>query len=471
MNLPSIDQLDRELARRSFAEFVRQAWPIIEPGIPLQWNWHMDAVCDHLQAVHEGKMRDLIINIPYRLSKSVLVSILYPCWVWLSKPGHKFLCTSHSHSLVLVNAQKARQVIVSPWYCDFFPEGKLHLTSDTQQVMVNQYGGLRYSFSVGSKVLGLSCNSLIIDDPMTTESAYSAISRNAVSQSIGLDFMSRLTPPGQGNRIIVMQRLHHDDTSGKYLEDPDWDRLIIPALWEGDHRSRTALNFVDPRTEIGESIFPSYFTKKKIDRDRIENGNQFYASQLQQHPVSVEGSIIHYDWIKYYKELPAVKKYSISCDTAIKTGQHNDYSVIMLWAECENGYYLVEMVRKKLEYTALKHLIKAFYDANPASEMIIEDKASGQQLVQDFKSFSRIPIVAVIPGRDMPLRKDERLQMVASLFEAGKVHIPEEAAWKLDFTREVCEFGFHKTDDIVDAMTQYLSRVLSRRNRSNVRML
>lgn len=471
MELPTLQELDQELARRDFKRFVKQAWPILEPGTKMIPNWHLDAICDHLQAVHEGRMKNLIINIPYRLGKSLIVSVFYPCWVWLSDPAHKFLCTSHTHRLVTINAQKARQLVTSDWFKSFFSQGTFELTKDTENAMINALQGVRYSFSVGSKVTGVTANTLIIDDPMTSESASSTLERETVTRSIENDFMTRLTPPGKGRTIIVMQRLHNEDTSGRYLRNPSWDRLIIPAVWEGEHRSVTALGWVDPRTQVGESIFEEYFSTDYIENVRLQNGNHFYSSQLQQHPVAAEGAIIHYDWIRTYRELPEVKKWSISCDTAIKTGQNNDYSVIQLWAECENGYYLVDMIHRKLEYPDLKKVLKAFCDANPASEILIEDKASGQQLVQDFKRDSKIPIIPVIPGRDMPLKKDERLQLTSGLFEAGKIYINDSAPWKLEFMKEVCEFGYCQHDDMVDAMTQYLARALSRRNKSNVRIL
>lgn len=470
MRLPSVAEIDRELARRDFKHFVRQAWTILEPSNPIMWNWHIEAMCDHLQAVSEDKIKDLIINIPFRLSKSMICSVMYPAWVWLSDPGHKFVCTSHTHKTVLDNAIKMRRIIVSNWYKDFF-DGNFSLIKDTENFFVNNFQGHRQSYSVETSVTGITANTLIIDDPMTSGTAASKLERERVERTIESDFMTRLTPPGKGKRIIVMQRLHNEDTSGKYLKSENWDRLIIPAKWEGEQRSITKLNWKDPRKELNQSIFPDYMSDQFLDDILKENGAQFFASQLQQRPVAAEGSIIKYEWMRTYRELPHVKKYSISCDTAIKVGQQNDYSVVQLWAECDDGYYLVDMLRKKLEYSALKTAVQAFFDKAPASEVIIEDKASGQQLVQDFRRFSRIPVIPVIPGRDMPSTKTERLNMVAGLFEAGKVFVPETAPWRMEFMQELCEFGYVAHDDIADAATQYLCRTMSRRNRSNVRIL
>lgn len=469
LNIPRLEEINREIARRSFAEFVKQAWTIIEPNTELKWNWHIDAICNHLQAVHTGTIKDLIINIPFRLSKSILCSVMYPAWVWLTDPGHKFVCTSHTHKTVLENSIKMRRIVTSEFYKAFFENGTFLLTKDTENYFINEFGGHRQSYSVETSVTGITANTLIIDDPMTSSTASSRLERDRVERVLENDFMTRLTPPGQGRRIIVMQRLHQEDTAGKYLKSEKWDRLIIPAIWDGDQRSKTALNFSDHR-EIGQSIFPAYMSDEYLDAIKIENGSTFFASQLQQRPVAIEGSIIKQDWIKTYNSnlLPEILRYSISIDTAIKTGQNNDYSVVQLWGEAVDGYYLIDMLRKKLEYPALKAAVLAFCDKyNQASEIIIEDKASGQQLVQDFKQATRLPVVPVIPSKD----KMQRLQLVSGLFEAHKVFISESAHYKTDFIDELCSFPYAVHDDIVDATTQYLSRVKFNRNRSNVRVL
>jgi predicted phage terminase large subunit-like protein len=464
--LPSIEQIDKELARRSFAEFIKQAWVHVEPSVDLLWNWHIDAIADHLQAVAEGKIKRLIINIPFRCSKSTLCSTLFPAWCWLNTPSKKIITTSYDEALALRDAWSMRALVNTDWYKSLFKDNKFQLADDQAQkrYFANTQGGHRLARGITSGATGHTAELLIADDPMNAKKATSEIERNTVIDSFQNQFMTRLSPPGQGGVVIVMQRLHHQDLSGIYLEDDTWDKLIIPMTWDGNQRSKTKLDWKDPRTEEGELMFPQYFTPEAIEGYKT-NGSQFIASQLQQHPVAAEGSIIKNEWIREYKELPAVKKYSWSWDTAFKTGQKNDYSVGTLWAECEDGYYLVDMIRKKLEYTALKQLISSAYQEKPASEVVVEDKATGQSLVQDLKRFTQLPVIPVIPGRDMPGSKEERLEIVAGLFEAGKVLIPEKASWKLSFIQEITEFGYQPHDDIVDSVTQYLHRALSQKRK------
>ncbi|MBV9017502.1 MAG: hypothetical protein JO058_17790, partial [Alphaproteobacteria bacterium] len=112
----SLEALDKSLASDSLAEFVRQAWPLIEPMTPLRWNWHLDAVCEYLEAVAGGDIRRLIINVPPRSGKSILVSILMPCWLWIRYPAARLVFASYSAALSIDLSVKRRGVIQSPWY-------------------------------------------------------------------------------------------------------------------------------------------------------------------------------------------------------------------------------------------------------------------------------------------------------------------------------------------------------------------
>lgn len=477
-NFLDIERLNKALALKKFSEFIKQAWHVVEPAYELKWNWHIEAIADHLQAVHEGKISRLIINIPFRCSKSTICSILFPAWVWANTPSRKIISTSYDEALALRDSWAMRSLINSEWFKDL-TDFSIEIRDDqcSKRFFANNHGGHRLARGILSGATGHTAELLIADDPMNGKKVFSDQERQSVIDSFNNQFMTRLSPPGKGAVVIVMQRLHHQDLSGVFLENPKWDRLIIPMEWDGQNRSRTQLNWVDPRKEIGELMFPEYFTREAVDEyksgrtDMGMSAAQFVASQLQQNPVATEGSIIKNEWIRFYDELPHVKRWTWSWDTAFKTGQLNDYSVGTLWAECEDGFYLVDLVRKKIEYTALKGLIKSCYDAQPASEVIVEDKATGQSLVQDLRRFTNLPVIPVIPGRDMPGSKEERLNFIAGRFESGKVKIPSNATWKLIFIQELTEFGYQPHDDIVDSTTQYLVRTLKTSASSHFRVL
>ncbi|MEN6621513.1 MAG: phage terminase large subunit [Smithella sp.] len=172
--------------------------------------------------------------------------------------------------------------------------------------------------------------------------------------------------------------------------------------------------------------------------------------------------MIKSEWIKTYKELPYVNYYVWSWDTAIKKGQHNDYSVGQLWAVCHNGFYLVDQWRNKVEYASLKNMVKSLYAQTPSSEVLIEDKASGQQLIQDLKSDSTLPVIAMMPGKNMALDKISRVQIISPTFEAGKVYLPEGKPWLAEYIMELTNFPEVEHDDQCDATSQAIKRMIDR---------
>ena len=161
--------------------------------------------------------------------------------------------------------------------------------------------------------------------------------------------------------------------------------------------------------------------------------------------------------------MPEVKIWSWSWDTAVKIKDQHAFSVATLWAECETGYYLVNIWRHKVQYPELRKQVKLLYDEQRSSEVLVEDKASGQQLIQDFQRIGNLPIIGVIPGKDMPISKEERLIFSSSLFEAGKVWLPENKPWVAEYIEEMISFPNAQFNDQVDSTTQYLCRKLGKR--------
>src|SRR5215469_12944033 len=90
------DEIDKELAGRSLREFVRQAWPIVEPATPFVPGWHIDAIVEHLEAVTRGQIRNLLVNVPPRHMKSLLVSAFWPAWEWIRFPERRWLFSSYA---------------------------------------------------------------------------------------------------------------------------------------------------------------------------------------------------------------------------------------------------------------------------------------------------------------------------------------------------------------------------------------
>ena len=116
--VPTRDELRAERARRSLSAFVREAWPVLEPGTPFVSNWHIDAICDHLEAITAGELNRLIVNIPPRHMKSLAVTVFWPCWEWLTRPETRWLFASYAQGLSTRDSLKCRRLISRPGTSD-----------------------------------------------------------------------------------------------------------------------------------------------------------------------------------------------------------------------------------------------------------------------------------------------------------------------------------------------------------------
>src|ERR1039457_1175703 len=109
-------QLEAEKARRQLHAFVRQAWRVLEPETRFVDGMHVHAICDHLQAVSEGRIRNLIINVPPGHAKSLLTAVFWPAWVWISHPETRWLFSGYREPLATRDSVKCRRLIESDWF-------------------------------------------------------------------------------------------------------------------------------------------------------------------------------------------------------------------------------------------------------------------------------------------------------------------------------------------------------------------
>src|SRR5689334_13672504 len=146
--------IDSTLAKRSLVEFVRQAWPILEPRPKLAWNWHLDLICEYLEQVSAGAISRLAINCPPRFMKSLLVSVIWPVWTWTTHPETRWLFASYAKSLALQHSRDRRKLLLSDWYRSDFPEVHLSADDNTMAAFSNISQGAMRATSVGGSVTG-----------------------------------------------------------------------------------------------------------------------------------------------------------------------------------------------------------------------------------------------------------------------------------------------------------------------------
>jgi predicted phage terminase large subunit-like protein len=477
-----MDMIAKEQSRRnasaSLYEFVRQAWHVVEPGVPFVPSWHIEVMCEHLEAVTAGDIRRLLINIPPRHSKSIIVSVMWPMWEWLSAPHHKYLCASYSSTLSIRDNLSARRLIQSPWYQQRW--GHMFYLADDQnakQRFENDKTGYRIATSVGGTATGEGGSRLILDDPHSAKDAQSEAIRESTIEWFNMVWSSRLNDPKRDAMVTVMQRLHELDVSGLILEQKGWEHVCIPAEWDGKSR-RSVLGAYDPRKVKGELICPERFGEDEITSLKQSLGVYGTAGQLQQDPTPADGGILNTTCFELWpadKGLPPFEYILQSYDCAFTEHTTGDPTACSVWAVFTHSgvrnAMLIDAWDEHLSYPDLRtRAIKdwqteyggmtkdsPYSRAKRPDRVLVEAKASGQSLLQDFR-LAKVPAIGYNPGN---ASKVSRAHQAAPTLELGLLWVPESkknpgqpVSWASAFLKQLAKFPVAEHDDYVDTFTQ-----------------
>jgi predicted phage terminase large subunit-like protein len=471
--------VDVERVRRGgFREFVRRAWPQVETA-PLRWGWHMDAVCEHLEAVQRRELRDLVINVPPGTSKTLMASVLFEPWVWTLSPEHRFITASFNDRVILHNARRTRSLVESPWWAARWPGVSLPRGA-TASKAVDFYaltsGGWRYSVTVRGAVLGMHADTHVVDDPIDPQGAAmaSGVELEAVLRWHHETMATRFRDQNSGARVLVMQRLHERDLSAE-MERQGATVLCLPMRHERHHPRRYAR---DPRTEEGELLVPERYPAAVVDRLAAGLGPYAAAAQLQQRPAPAGGGIFRVEWLRrYWTSLPSSSTWTMSVDCTFKGSDGSDFVSIQVW--CHNGpdHYLVDRDTRRMTFTETCDAIVAMAARWPrALTKLVEAKANGPAVMDALRGkLSGLTPVEPEGG------KEARAHAVAPLFASGNVLLPHPeraeypsgqrgAVWVrggvVDLSRDAAEGSFEhamvgfpraRHDDDVDAATQAIN--------------
>ena len=466
----SPDDINGELAKRSMHEFIKQSWSTMEPGRVFKDNWHIQAICEHLEAVVKGDVRKLIINIPPRHMKSLTCDVAFPCWAWLHKPHLQFMFASYASSLAVRDSVKCRRLINSKFYQSLKPPFTVSTDQNQKQRFENTSNGHRISTSVGGALTGEGGDIIVIDDPHNVKDAESELVRQSTLDWWDTAVQSRLNDPKTGAFVIIMQRVHQNDLTGHILKnalpEDGWVHLCVPAEFEQNHPhvyTPAPLPQItspkDPRTEEGALLWPDRFGQKEIDTLKHTLGTYGAAGQLQQRPSPKGGGIIRKAWWRKWEKdtFPPMVYVTQSWDTAYAEGTHTSYSACTTWGVFQySGRYhilLLNRFRDRLPYPDLRKLAKEKYYDDKPDAVIIEKKASGQSLIQDLRQ-ANIPVIQYTPDRD----KVARAHVASVLFEAGCVWYPDRK-WADDVIEMCATFPAGDGEDIVDTVTQAIIRL------------
>jgi len=449
-------------ARQSLRAFVEWAWPILEPGTPFSPNWHIDLICEYLEAVTAGEIRHLVINIPPRYMKSLLVSVLWPCWEWSRQPSMRYIFSSYAEGLASHHSLSRRRLIRSRPYQRFAPEVRLTRDQAEKLEFHNTMGGIMVATSTGGSITGKGGNRLIIDDPHSPTQAESDAQRQQALDFFNYTLSTRLDDPKRDVKVLVMQRLHTRDLTAVCLEQ-GFEHLCLPALAP----SRTTVDF--PRSgrtvvrEIDAPLWPERQGVADLEHQRQVLGSYGFAGQYQQQPVPRDGGMFKVEWWQYWDHAPArFDEIVQSWDLSFKDGDGHDYVVGLVAGRVGACVYLLDRFKAKASFTETCQAIKRMVATHPATRIVlIEDAANGPAVVSALHKEIR-GILAVTPEGG----KRSRAAAVEPQIEAGQVFLPRprfadgqlrfEHAWVEDFVEQCSVFPKGEHDDDVDALTQLL---------------
>lgn len=484
----TLADMRREICRRSFSRYARYMWPVLQPDTPLEWGWPHEVVCDHLQAVTEDRIQNLLINIPPRFLKSSLTSVLWPSWEWLRKPSLSYLTGSYDGDLAMRDAVAARRIMRSPEYRALLPaDGQWHFAGDqdVKSRYENNRGGERIAISVGSKLLGFGGERIIIDDAHNADDATNPDALKRVHDWHDQGLITRANDYRTVKRVYIMQRIGPDDLSGHILAAGNVEYLCLPLVYDPAHPyagHKTSIGFSDPRTTPGEALMPDRYPQHVIDqlRQLMRNG---WNGQMQQHPVPDGGTIFQRDWFKFWTSVPHDLDVDlISVDCAFKGNTKEElervrelsFVVFDRWGFKGERAYLIDQDRGQWDFSTTVERFIRFVQKHsaddapvramaPTDRKLIEAKANGIALTNLLQN--------AIPGLEEVEpngSKIERAYAVQDYVKGGAVYVPDPsiAPWvtramrsdDLSWLDEVTQFPFapKKRNDRVDTCTMAL---------------
>ncbi|MCB9617761.1 MAG: phage terminase large subunit, partial [Sandaracinus sp.] len=382
-------------------------------------------------------------------------------------PTRRIVCASYAQDLTAKHARDCRNVIESAWYKQLFPRTRIDPRKNTELEFETTARGGRLGTSVGGTLTGRGGNLILIDDPMKPSEAMSETRRAAVKDWYDSTLSSRLDHKTEGAIVLIMQRLHVDDLVGHVLgKGTPWTVLNLPAIAEDEQEIEIGPGRTYKRG-VDEILHPDHEPLSVLEDLKATMGSAAFSAQYQQRPVPPEGALVKRGWFRAFAKPPEKQKGDQivqSWDTASKADRTSDFSVCSTWLKKGKEYYLLDVLRVRLEYPDLRRKILSQSKHFGADLVLIEDASSGASLSQDLRREPGIYVKPIKPEGD----KIVRLEARTAVIEAGHVWLPESAPWLADFLDEILAFPGGRFDDQVDSFSQFLTWAARPRVRINI---
>jgi len=447
--------LDRELASRSLAEFVGMAWHVIEPNQEYVHGWHIDALSEHLEAVSNGQITRLLINIPPGTMKSMECGVFWPAWEWgpLGRASIRFIGASHEEGLATRDNRRMRSLVQSQWYQERWP---IRLLGDqnVKTYFENEDTGWRQSCPVKS-MTGKRGDRVLWDDPHSVEAALSAAERETALRVFKETLPTRLNNPDSSAIVIVMQRLHEQDVSGliiSNLKEYGYEHLCLPMEFEPKRKCYTSIGFEDPRTEEGELLFPERFPRHVVERDKVVMGSYAYSGQMQQSPTPRGGGFFAWENLEIKDVIPdnqLVKVVRYWDKAGTKDG--GAYTAGVKIASLRDGSYAVlDVVRGQWQAFQREKVIKQTAQADGLDVTVWVEQEPGSGGKESAESTIKNLAGYIVKAERATGDKEVRAEPYAVQVEAGNV-VLLKGAWNKAFIEEHKSFPVGYKDQVDSA--------------------
>lgn len=445
------------LTRLWFYVFVQRVFAELNPGRQFHASGHIELICAEMEALFRGDNRRLIVNVPPRNLKSMIISVAFTAWVLGRDPTKRFLIVSYGQNLAQKFGRDILRVMRSSWYRRLFPGARIDPAQGSfDDFRTTKNGGAKVE-SIQGGVTGFGADFITIDDPMRPLDAIFEHTRQKINETVLNSVMSRQDGVGAARVTLVMQRLHEDDTTGFLLgrQGGKWPHIRLPAIAEENERLEYDTPFGKAvfQRAAGDPLNPAYEPLEGLrDQEELE-GPYYWSGHYQQRPMPLGGGVIKPEWFQQVPRSQFPEKFDMvlqSWDTAVKTADNNDYSVCTTWGIAGQLKYLLDVFREKMEFTPLKQAVYTLRGRYNPNFILIEDRMSGQQLVQVLREERVSGLEPILPTLNKEVRAMGQTPVMRD------VVLEKGAPWVDAFLLEAAHFPKGRYDDQVDSMTQAL---------------
>lgn len=486
-NYQVLDEVDRKSCIANLAAFMNAAWHIVEPGRPIVWNWHLDAICKHLEAIRDGLILNSLFTVPPGTTKSRAAGVYWLAHTWIKQPHLKFMFVGNSQTMAYDTSIECRRLLESDWYRhNFGIQWTLADDQNTKGMYLNSQGGHRAALGIGSSVTGKKGDIICVDDANDAEKVESAADRKRVIRRYENAIWDRVIDFATGRRVIIGQRTHVDDLIGHLKRQGGYFELRIPEEFDPSQRYTSPIGWTDPRSVKGELLRP-HSLPAKLARQRKRSNLMSWQAKHNQEPRSREGIRFKKAWLDAHRwvydndgEHILVKRNGIvierfhprtcvaiygTADGASSTKTSADWTVISAWIITPKRHLIWLGCRRiQSEIPEQPEILQEEYQKHSMSWCDIESVFANVALYQ----FAARTGITVNPVNPMSLDKLARATPAIIVAEAGELFLPEdEQAEAIDFpidavVDELVSFtGDPKQDehdDVIDTLSYAVRR-------------